>query len=109
GGPGAAGALTGDQAGDDADRAEMGGAPAADGTAEEDRSVAVALLLVEDPEPGEREELVDRLVGVRMVRRPREHRRHDELRVTFGEHRVVEPELPGAGRAAAVDHDAGRR
>ena len=83
--PGASGALAGDQAGEDADRVEVRGAPAADRAAEEDRAVAVALLLVEDAEARQRQELVHRAIGVGVVRRPREHRRHDELRVVLGQ------------------------
>ena len=96
-GPGVPGALARDQTGQDADGAEVRRGPAPDGAAEEDRAVAVALLLVEQAEPGEGEELVDRHVGLGVVRRPRQHRRRDELRVAGREGRVVEAELAGAG------------
>jgi hypothetical protein len=67
----------------------------------------VPLLLVEETGARHRQQLVDGQVRVLVVRRPAEHRRHDEIGVAHGERRVVEPERPRPCGTEGVDEHVG--
>ena len=107
-GTGVAGALAGDEAGDDADRREVGRAPARDRAAEVDRSVAKPLLLVEHAEARHREQLVDRQVGVGVVRRPRRAPTTRSAAETASPTTRRRARARGARRTVVVHDDVGR-
>ena len=107
--PGVPGALAGDQAGDDADRGEVGGAPAADRAAEEDRTVAVALLLVEHAQARHRQQLVDGRSASAWLAGHDSTDDTIELRVALGQRGVVEAELARTRRTVVVHQHVGGR
>ena len=105
-GPGDTCTVPRDQPAHDADRRQPRSGPGAERKPNIDRAVATRELFVEHAEPSECQLIVDRRVGLWVVRGPSEDRRHDEVRVAHG-HRFVEPERTGVGRPDGMHHDVG--
>lgn len=95
------------QPGEDADRSEVDGAPAAEGKPEEHRSLTVSELFVAEAEAGAHQEVVDRTVRARMAHGPGEDGRGHEVRVATAEVVVGQPDLGRSCGTEAVYQDVG--
>jgi len=99
--------LTLNEPGQDADGAEVDGAPAPEREPEEDRSLAMTLLLVAQAEPGADEQIVAGTVGARVAGRPTEDGAGDQLRVPGRQFVVAQASFPRRRGTERVDEDVG--